>query len=307
MGMEGFMLVKEEKRVGILTAGLHENGSTYRGILELMGRFGYLSFEEAVYGFDLTDREARDRIVYLARQGLIELFDSHTTPQHFYCLTKNGLAALRSHAISDEIHEFNPKTYRSYSQKHDRMLVRIFCALRKMLGPDFLSWLSERTIRQDESLKRVLEAHQEKRILDGLFQINVHKQRFKPDSEGRLVPYEVTDEPWWCGLELELSLKSQARYRKQFEALSECVYDRGQERHLIPLMFFLCGSPTIYESLIKHQRDQLESFGRCLFVFGQAELFLKDPENAPLILAFQGHTREVAGRDINHVRVKLLS
>ncbi len=301
------VLVREEKGLEILTEGACENGAIYRGILELMGRFGYLSFEEVLYGFPLTDREARDRIVYLARQSLIERFNSHTTPQHFYCLTKKGLTALQSLAISDEINPFDPKTYRPLSEKHDRMLIRIFCALRKMLDVDFLGWRSEKTLRREESLNSILEAHKEKRVLDGMFQMNVHKQKFLMNPESELVFKGTTAEPWWCGLELELSLKSHQRYRQQFEALSDCVYDRNGENQLIPLMLFLCGSPAIHETLLKHQIEQSENFGRCLFVFGQAESFLTDTEQARLLLVFRGQTREVAGRELNQVRVKVLS
>ena len=50
------MLVKEGKKISILSDGVRLNGSVYRGILELMGRFGYLSMEEVMYGFDLSEQ-----------------------------------------------------------------------------------------------------------------------------------------------------------------------------------------------------------------------------------------------------------
>ena len=108
------MLVKEEKKRIILGDGHMEYGSVYRGILELMGRFGYVSMDEVVYGYELSEQEARDRLKYLVRQGLIEPFSSLASPQYFYCLTNEGMFALRSYGISDEIHGFNPDSYRPY-------------------------------------------------------------------------------------------------------------------------------------------------------------------------------------------------
>jgi hypothetical protein len=301
------MLVREEKKRSILADNQVGHGSVYRGILELMGRFGYVSKEEVMYGFELSEQDSRNRLNYLVRQELVRPFPSLAMPQYFYCLTNEGLAALHSYAISDEIHEFNPETYRPYHQKHDRMLIRIFCALKKTLGSDFQGWLSERSIRKGESLKLILEAHKEKRVLDGLFQMRVHKKRFTQDSHGDLVFQDSAVEPWWCGLELELSIKSKSRYQKQFKALSECVYDRINEKQKIPLMLFLCGSSTIQDTLIKYQQENVENFGRCIFIFCQADQLLKDREKAVIAEHLGTKFREIIWEEINHVKTKVIS
>ncbi len=301
------MLVKEEKKRIILGDGHMEYGSVYRGILELMGRFGYVSMDEVVYGYELSEQEARDRLKYLVRQGLIEPFSSLASPQYFYCLTNEGMFALRSYGISDEIHGFNPDSYRPYHQKHDRTLVRIFCTLKKALGSDFQGWLSERSIRKGESQKLILEAYREKRVLDGLFQMRVHKKKFTQDSQGELVFQSSAVESWWCGLELELSIKSKVRYRKQFKALSECVYDRVNETQKIPLMLFFCGSSTIQDMLIKYQQEQGESFGKCIFIFCQVDRFLKEHEKAVMVQCMGAKRREIVWEEINHIRTKVVS
>src|SRR5205085_1958112 len=148
----------------------------------------------------------------------------------------------------------------------DRTLVKIYCALKKMLRSDFEGWLSEKSLRQGESLKLIMEAHRERRVLDGLFKMKVHKKKFAHDSQGDLVFQSSYVESWWCGLELELSLKSSARYINQFKALSEIVYDRINDKQKIPLMLYLCGSSSIQETLIKYQQARSENFGRCIFV-----------------------------------------
>src|SRR5258708_15789519 len=107
-----FMLVEDRKKKVVLMHGGIDHGSVYRGLLELMGRFGYVSPEEVVYGFALSEQEARDRLKYLIRRGFVRPFDSLADPRTFYCLTKEGFATLRSYALSDEVHEFDPARYR---------------------------------------------------------------------------------------------------------------------------------------------------------------------------------------------------
>ena len=51
-----------------------------------MGRFGYVSKEEVMSGFELSEQDARNRLNYLARQELIRPFPSLASPQYFYCL-----------------------------------------------------------------------------------------------------------------------------------------------------------------------------------------------------------------------------
>src|SRR5258708_1746303 len=135
----------------------------------------------------------------------------------------------------------------------------------------------------------------------------MHQERFSPDSLGQLVFQGDADEPWWCGLELELTLKSKARYQRQFKALREYVYDRINERQKIPLMLFLCGSSAIQDSLIKYQQERAEDFGRSLFVFCQIDRFLKDRRQAATVQYLGTKPREGVWEKINDVKMKVTS
>jgi len=57
-------------------------------------------------------------------------------------------------------------------------------------------------------MKLICEAYREQRVLDGLFQMRVHKKKFTQNPQGELVLQKFCDGTWWCGLELELSIKS---------------------------------------------------------------------------------------------------
>jgi hypothetical protein len=114
-------------------------------------------------------------------------------------------------------------------------------------------------------------------------------------------------EPWWCGLELELSIKSKARYQKQFKALAECVYDRINEKQKIPLMLFVCGSSTIQETLIKYQQELVGSYGRCIFIFCQVDQLLKERESAVLAQYYGDKLREIVWTEFNRVKIKVAS
>jgi len=299
------MLVEEGKKTIYLTKGTCQNSLVYRGIMGLMAQFGYISLKEVIYGFDLAEQEARDRLKYLARQELIESFPSHTHPQYFYCLKKDGFEAIHSYGISTEVDEFNPKNYRPFMQNHDRMLVRIYSALGKGLGPDLDSWITEKRIRQEESLMPIFKVHKDSRVLDGLFRIQMHKTRFTENPTGQLDFHDNTTGPWWTGLELELSMKSKERYKKQFDVLSECIYDRVEKIQRIPQMLFLCGNPAIEKALLGFQQDQPERYGSCVFVFGQAEAFLKNPKEAPLFRVLRRDRREIRGQDLNQIKIKV--
>ena len=260
------MLVKEGEKTRIFSNGITENVSVYAGILELMARFGYVSLDEVMYGFGLSVQYARNRLSYLVRQELVSSFSSHVNPQRFYCLTRDGRNAIQSRVILDEINEFDPDRYRPFTQNHDRTLVRIFCALRRMLGSDWESWISEKNLRKQEGLTSCGEARNEKRVLDGFFQMKVHKKKLSQNALGDFVYQGTEIESWGCGLELELTMKSASRYRNQFDWLAECVVDRVHHEQKIPLMLFLCGSPAIFEALIKYQQERQEKFGHCVLL-----------------------------------------
>src|SRR5258708_4727034 len=130
------MLKLMERGQVILGNGRNGNTQVYRGVLELMGRFGYVSLEEVMYGFGLNFREAFDRLNYLEKSGFIRRFESFTVPRWFYCLTALGVQVVRAYVISDEVHVFNPAHYSGFTQRHSRMLVLIYLALRKIFGED---------------------------------------------------------------------------------------------------------------------------------------------------------------------------
>jgi len=138
--MEGrVMLIRDKKGSSYLSDGASENGSINQGILKLIAWFGYVSFEEVVYGFRLSEKESRNLLYYMVQVGLIQTFPSYTQPKYFYCMDQAGFSEVRSKDIVTDVDYFNKKTYRPFSQNHDRMLVRIYCALRKGFGSDLES------------------------------------------------------------------------------------------------------------------------------------------------------------------------
>lgn len=301
----GIMLIQDEKRTSNLSNGSFEKGSINQGILELVARFGYVSLEEVMYGFGLSEKESRNHLYYLVQLGLIQAFPSHTEPRNFYCLDKAGFSVVRSKDIVMDIDYFNKKTYRPLTQNHDRMLIRIHSALRKLLGSDLDSWITEKSIRKEESLIPIFKAHKKSRVLDGLFRIQMHKARFTQDGTGKLDFHDNTTGPWWTGLELELSMKSKDRYRMQFDVLSECVYDRVEKIQRIPQMLFLCGNPGLEKALLGFYQERPERYGRCVFVFGQVEAFLKNPKEAPLSRVLGRDRREILGKELNQMKLKV--
>src|SRR5882672_2891147 len=87
------------------------NGPVYRGIMKLLARFGYLSIQEVMYGFDLTIQTAINRLFYLKKAGFIQTFKSQTLPPEFYCLTRLGREVVEGNGLSDWIYHFVPSQY----------------------------------------------------------------------------------------------------------------------------------------------------------------------------------------------------
>src|SRR5438105_10477508 len=75
------------KGTAILSKDGHRHSQVYRGVMELLARFGYASIEEVRYGFHLNLQQAFNRLTYLEKAGLIKRFDSRTRPESFFCLT----------------------------------------------------------------------------------------------------------------------------------------------------------------------------------------------------------------------------
>lgn len=293
MDTRGLFLLRESRRVG---------SETYRGIVELVSRFGFISIEEVMYRFDFPAQKALDRLKYLTRVGLLERFESFTIPQSFYCLSPLGIQMAEAHRVSDEIHAFRPSQYFGLNQRHDRMLVRIYLALRKIFGVNFKGWMGERTIRQNGNFSASPIDPAGLRILDGLFQLEIEKERIDPHEATAPI---VTKDLWWCGLELELTLKSAARYRKQFSGLAATVYDALGKTQKVPLVLFLYGTDAIGRTLRKYWSEQQDRYGQCLFVFGPADRFLKERGTTPLVRCLGPDTRDILAAEMNRVKLKM--
>ena len=82
-------VVDLKKENGILNRFCGEINGVYKGILELMSRFGYVSIREVMYGYNLSLHKAFNRI-FLKKIGLIGKFLSLWVLKYFYCLTKMG-------------------------------------------------------------------------------------------------------------------------------------------------------------------------------------------------------------------------
>ncbi len=299
---------KEMERRGLflLCADGRRRSVEYRGILEMVSRFGFISIEEVIYGFGLPFQKAKDRLKYLVTVGLLERFESLTTPKTFFCLSSLGAQVVAAHQVSDEIVPFRPWHYNSLNQRHDRMLIRIYSAMRDIFQDNFKGWVGERTLRQNGSLMPFTLGPSNARVMDGLFLLQVEKEKSSNLSQA-FTPNKVEMETWGCGLELELTLKSAARYRKQFKSLTGTVYDAFGKNQRIPLVMFLCGTEAIAKALRKYWTEQRENYGRCLFVFGQVDKFLKERTTAPLTRCLGSEEREITAKEMNRVRVKIVS
>src|SRR5664279_4811456 len=91
IGKERKMNKEMEKRgIFLLSENGRECTGVYRRILEMVSRFGFISIEEVMYGFDFPAQKAKDRLKYLTRVGLLERFESFTVPRTFFCLSPMG-------------------------------------------------------------------------------------------------------------------------------------------------------------------------------------------------------------------------
>jgi hypothetical protein len=297
------MQVLERQRTMILLEDGVKHGEIYRGVLELLARFGYVSIRELMYGWGLEVIPAADRLKYLRRTGLITRFPSLTVPTSFYCLTPKGRSAVQQFGISDELSFFTPGRYQLVYQEHHRSIIRVFLALRRVFGSRFLGWASERTLRAEEGARQEMSGGQ-KRVLDGEFFADIEKARFKVGVDGGLEPSgEAVREQWRCGLEVEISLKSPERYRKQFKELAHRVYDSlSGHQHYAMVMFFY-NTRTLHDRLARHFKSGHYNFGSCIFYLAQIEEFLADPEHAVIEKFVGTESKTIVSSQMTQVRV----
>jgi len=296
-----------EKGQLILGSEVLRNGPVYRGIMELLARFGYLSIQEVKYGFDLTIQTAINRLFYLKRSGYIQTFKSQTLPPEFYCLTRQGREVVQAFTVSNWINHFVPSQYNVIFQEHTRSVIKTNLALRKILGADYKDWVGEDLLKQNVAYEASQYYWKKKnRVLDGELYLQIHKTRYKRTEAGDLeATGEVSRETWKCGIEVELSSKSLKRYRQQFEVLRRQVYEPFAEEQLYPMMIFLCGSQTIRDNLLKAYQDFSKEFGNCIFYFGLVDEVLQKLKEAPLLKVISGESQVVKAGELNHVSVRI--
>lgn len=159
----------------------------------MAAKFGYISIREVEYLLGCDTMTAVHRLHYLTNKArVLTRFESQLFPTHFYCLTPHGRRAVRDLALCDEIRDFTPSKYRPMWQNHDRLLIKCFIAFRRAFGERFAGWTSELQLRREQFRGRVV---------DGEFFL-------RDGGDGGLLK---------CWVELELTLKSPARYRSQFK------------------------------------------------------------------------------------------
>jgi len=287
----GLILVKEGVR----------HSEVYREVLELLGRFGYASIDEVRYGLDLDQTKAWNRLWYLEHIGLIEQFKSHSVPASFYCLTPKGRQAARHFKVSDEVSAFTPCAYQPVSQQHHRSIIKVHLGLRKLLGDRFLGWTTERTLKAEQEARMALGNG--KRILDGELFLNVKKTRYKAIGRGEMTPTgEFSFEKWRCGIEVELSLKSPERYRKQFKDLAGRVYDSLSKEQYYPMLIFFYTTPTLRDCLASHLKSGRYAFGDCVFYLAQIDEFLERLSEAPAEKFVGSQTKILTTSEISEVK-----
>jgi hypothetical protein len=273
-----------------------KHGGIYRGIMEIIARFGYISIREVMYLFDLPIQKAIDRLAYLYRSELVRKFESGTVPTHFYCLTQQGKLAIEWFHLCDEMRDFQPaRDYNLIYQHHDRTLVRCYIALRKIFRNDLLGWVSETQLKKEYTGVG-------KRVMDGEFYLQVYKQQVKKEGAGGdyVNVGEAVGEKWKCGFELELTIKSQERYRKQFKALEDQIQKTDGAENIKSLLFFY-GSSAISDRL----REQVLKyhFGRCVFYFVSLDDFFVNLGESKVDRVIQDSKKEVLAKEINQLKV----
>lgn len=282
----------------------HAHSGVYRGILELLARFGYVSVREVMYGWDLDLFTASNRLKYLKKAGLIKDFPSTILPSHFYCLTSKGREAIRHFVISEELLDFVPSSFQLIFHKHHFSILKVYLVLQKVFGGRFLGWASERTLRAEEEARQKLTGGKEKRILDGELFLDIEKTRFRADGNGDL---EKTGEPsheqWRCGVEVELSLKSPERYSKQFKDLASRVYNSVDEHQHYRMILFFYGTTMIHDRLAGHLRSGRYNFGECVFGLCQIDDLLEHRETASVERFVGSSSIQVPLSEMSRVKV----
>jgi len=300
------MSLVSEKGHLILAGNGNPNSSVYRGILELVSRFGYISIREVQYGYDLSLQPAINRLFYLEKAGLIQKFPSYTIPDQFYCLTSFGRQAVQTYRISDEIHNFRPHLYSPIYQHHNRTLIKAYQALRKIFGDNFLSWASEMTLKREAGKMGISDSSKGRRIFDGLFNLMMKITKYRRESDGKMHQWDHEWEPWSCGLEVELTLKSPKRYKKQFEDLARGVYSTYPRQQRVPTVLFLYSTQTIFDRLVKHIGSGRYSFGECYFALAQVDEFLRNLGDAWMYKVFGNRSKESQVHNLNHVQIEVI-
>jgi len=231
-----------------------------RDILGLVAKFGYVSIREVEYLLDCDLMTAVHRLFYLTNVlGLLQRFESSAKPDIFYCMTPQGRIVVSDLSLSNEINGFVPKDYRWFWQNHHRQSVKCFIAFRKLYGDSFAGWTSENYLRKDASMSRVV---------DGEFYVKGHGNDHSFDLET-------------CWVEVELSLKSPARYDEQFERISCAANDIFSSKGTVSHLFYLSGDPVIQKKLLENCR--LHSWGKCQLHFAQTHEFFKNPKGASFV------------------------
>ena len=271
---------KESSIISSITVG--KNAEVYKGILELVARFGYLSVQEVEYLIGCSRVTAMNRLDYLAgRAKLLQKFDSLTRPANFYSLTYHGREMVQHLGLSDELSCFVPSDYRLVWQNHQRLLIRSFIAFQKTFGSQFAGWVSESQLKKE---------YTQTRVVDGEFYlIGNPTQGVIPDPT--VIPIQLK-----CWVELELSLKSPLRYRQQFSKLADQVYDSFSNIQMIHHLFFVSGSQAIQERLKGYvSRNE---WGECGIHFLRAHEFFSNLGETQVESIKGGSTNKILMKEI---------
>jgi len=276
----------------------------YGLILELIARFGYVSADEISYALEINWPCARRRLDFLVKANIIKKFPSLTLPSDFFCLTVAGRQLCKKWGDSDEISDFTPGRYKALFQLHSRFIVKSYVAIRRLLGPDFLGWVSEEMLqREGESVVTNRNIHG-KRIFDGEIFLNTALHTTVETTPGMIQSRErAIIERWRCGFELELTLKSPGQYSKQFQGLAPQVYDGFRQEQLIQMVLFLYRSPAIFDRLFKYVTHPQNDYGQCIFYFSQTDDFFDHLGDCAVIKVLEGKYRSMPAREINQIKV----
>lgn len=243
--MSGYI---KPKAIRLLRETGAKSSVQYREICRLVSLFGYVSTDEIKYHLGINEKTTHNRLWYLTRgSGLLKRFPSDTVPENFYCLTGSGRELVEQFGVSDYISNFVPSRYNLMWQKHHRLLIKVYSALKHTWGGGLTGFIGDEHLRKERFGKA-------SRVFDAEFFLRVY---FRPYAIDEITKNEyefgmIEEQICRCAIELETSLKAPKRYEKQANDFYEYCWSTKHAGSPIFLFLFVYETETIKDRLKQH-------------------------------------------------------